>query len=594
MNTDPVRVAALRKHLSTHGLAGFVVPLTDEHMSEYVGAYAQRLQWLTGFEGSAGNAVVMTEGPAAIFIDGRYTIQVGDEVDSNVFEHYLLTERPLVDWLRDHCDAGDQIGYDPELAVQEWVSNTAAALKSKGATLKAVLDNPIDAVWTDQPEPPMAPVSVQPDTYSGSSAPEKRAIIAAELAEKGADAAIVSMLDSVAWAFNIRGKDVKNTPVPHAYAILKADETAQLFVESAKLTDDVRTHLGNAVEVMPRDNFYDELRQLAGKTVMVDPNTNNARIIDTLKTAGADLTMGQDPCIIRKACKNPVELQGSRDAHIRDGAAVSEFLCWFSQEAPNGKLTEIIAAETLWQFREKRAKLHGSSFDTISGAGPNGAMCHYRVNEKTNRTINVGDVFLIDSGGQYDDGTTDITRTMAVGDVGAEACERYTLVLKGHIALATTLFPAGTPGSALDAIARRPLWQAGLDYDHGTGHGVGSNLAVHEGPQRIAKASGGVALQEGMILSNEPGYYKTDAYGIRIENLVIVQKKETRGDPHRQMYGFETITLAPIAKAMLKVEMLSDLEREWLNDYHQRVYDTISPLVDDPTRHWMKAACAAI
>jgi len=597
MVTNPQHLQDLREALSKESLDGFIVPLTDEHMSEYVGSYAQRLKWLTGFDGSAGNAAVLAD-KAAIFVDGRYTIQVAAEVDAEHFEHHHFQEYPLLKWIADHAVSGAKIGYDPELATVAWEESAAAILTPKGIELVAVDSNPIDSVWADQPEPSLAAVYAHPDKYAGKSPEEKRADIAASLKEQGVDAAIITMLDSVAWAFNIRSNDVLNTPVPHAFAVLEADEKATLYVDERKVDNSLRLHLGNHVRLEPRTAFYGDLEKLgqAGKTVLVDQDTNNAKVFNTLQQAGAILVEGQDPCILPKAVKNPVEQQGSRDAHVRDGAAIAEFLCWLEKTAPTGTVDELGAAAKLWEIRQKRDLLKDRSFDTISGAGPNGALCHYRVSEETNRTLDMNSIYLVDSGGQYLDGTTDITRTVIVGTPTAEMKKNFTRVLQGHIALATTRFPKGTSGMALDAIARRPLWQNGLDFDHGTGHGVGSFLAVHEGPQRIAKHGSPTPLQPGMILSNEPGYYKENEYGIRIENLVLVKAADaiSGSDEGRGMMEFETLTWAPIDRNLIDASLLSDAERTWLNAYHATVYEKLAGLVDDETASWLKNAVAPL
>jgi len=587
------RLKALRSECKTRGLDGYVVPLTDEHMSEYVGAYAQRLPWLTGFTGSAGNAAI-TMDKAAVFIDGRYTIQAAAELDAALFEHHLFDELPLLTWLADNLAEGAAVGYDPELATVAWEADARNAFARKSIRLVAVETNPLDAIWTDRPAEPLAATLPHALEHAGRTAAEKRADIAAKLREDGADAAVITMLDSIAWAFNIRGTDVDNTPVAHAFAVLRADESAALYIAPEKVTDDLRDHLGNGVEIVARNEFYPALQAMgkADQKVLVDRNTNNAKVFKTLEDAGATLVEGADPCILPKAIKNSTEQEGSRQAHIRDGAAVSEFLCWLAHEAPKGELDEMKAVDALWAFREKQGMLRDKSFDTISGAGPNGAIVHYRVSPETNRPIKDGELYLVDSGGQYLDGTTDITRTIVVGNPTAEMKDRFTRVLKGHIALSTTRFPKGTSGMALDAIARRPIWEAGLDYDHGTGHGVGSFLAVHEGPQRIAKFGSAVALQPGMILSNEPGYYKEDAYGIRIENLVLV--RTVAEETERDMYEFENLTWAPIDRNLVDTAIMADNEISWLNDYHKSVFETVSPLVDDTTKTWLEAATAPI
>ena len=593
MATNPKHLELLRAELKKRDLAGFIIPLTDEHMSEYVGDYAQRLAWATGFTGSAGNGVVLAE-KAAVFVDGRYTIQVAAEVDSAYAEHHHFEVYPLLKWVKDNSASGDKIGYDPELATVDWEETTKADLAAAGIELVAVDTNPVDAVWQDQPAASLAPVYGHDTKFTGKSAEEKRVDVAAELSKQGADAAVVTMLDSVAWAFNIRSNDVLNTPVPHAFAILDKDEQATLFVDERKVTDELRVFLGNKVRLEPRTAFYKELADLgtAGKKVLVDRASNNARVFSTLKAAGATLVEGQDPCILPKAKKNATEVQGARDAHVRDGAAIAEFLCWIDAEAPKGGVDEIIAADKLWQFRSRREILRDKSFDTISAAQGNGALCHYRVSEETNLPLAMNSIYLVDSGGQYLDGTTDITRTVIVGTPSDEMKDRFTRVLRGHIALANTRFPKGTPGMALDAIARAPLWEVGLDYDHGTGHGVGSFLAVHEGPQRIAKFGTMVPLEEGMILSNEPGYYKENEYGIRIENLVVVRPAES--EEGREMFRFENLTWAPIDKRLIKVEALDDKELTWLNDYHAEVHEKLHGLVDETTKPWLEEATAPL
>jgi Xaa-Pro aminopeptidase len=587
--TNPKHLELLRAELSARGLAGFVVPLTDEHMSEYVGDYAQRLAWTTGFTGSAGNGAVLTE-KAAIFVDGRYTIQVAAEVNDSYIERHHFEAYPLLKWIKDNSKSGDKIGYDPELATVAWEESARESLNGTGVQLVALDDNPIDSVWNEQPEPSLAPVYGHDQKYTGKTAEEKRVDISAELAKQGADAAVVTMLDSVAWAFNIRSKDVLNTPVPHAFALLDANEQATLFVDERKVTNELRVFLGNKVRLEPRSAFYSELAELGkqGKKVLVDRASNNARVFSTLKASGAALVEGQDPCILPKAKKNPTEVQGSRDAHVRDGAAICEFLCWIDDEAPKGGVDEIIAADKLWEFRQRREILKDRSFDTISAAGANGALCHYSVSEETNLPLVKDSIYLVDSGGQYLDGTTDITRTVVVGTPTDEMKDRFTRVLRGHIALAKTRFPKGTPGMALDAVARSPLWEVGLDYDHGTGHGVGSFLAVHEGPQRIAKFGSLVPLEEGMILSNEPGYYKEGEYGIRIENLVTVRPADS--EEGREMFEFENLTWAPIDKRLINVEALDASELAWLNDYHSGVREKLYDLVDDATKPWLAVA----
>ncbi len=587
------RLEALRAELKARSLDGFVLPLTDEHMSEYVGAYAGRLAYITGFTGSAGNGVVLL-GKASVFIDGRYTIQAAAELDPALFEHHLFEKYPLLKWTADNVPEGGRVGYDPELTTVAWEKAARAAFDAKKIELVALESNPVDAVWHDQPSEPLAPATAHTADHAGRDAADKRTEVAAALKEKRADAAVITMLDSVAWAFNIRGSDVMNTPVTHAFAVMHADETATLFINEKKVSSELKQHLGNSVRIEPRTAFYDTLASLgtSGKRVLVDPATNNAKVFKTLEDAGAKLVEGQDPCILPKARKNKTEQQGSRDAHIRDGAAVSEFLHWLSVEAPKGSVDELKAVDALWNFRKKRGGLKDKSFDTISGAGPNGAIVHYRVTKKTNRPLKMDEIFLVDSGGQYLDGTTDITRTVIVGTPTDEMKDRFTRVLKGHIAIATARFPEGTAGMALDAMARRPLWDIGCDYDHGTGHGVGSFLAVHEGPQRIAKKGTDVPLEEGMILSNEPGYYREGAYGIRIENLIVVQKVQEKTE--RPIFAFENLTWVPIDRNLVDVNLLDSRELKWLNDYHARVFELIGPLVDDSTKEWLQVQTAPL
>ena len=597
MSSYADRLAALREQLKSDRLDGFVVPLTDEHMSEYVGSYAQRLAWLTGFEGSAGSAVVLPE-EAAIFVDGRYTLQVRAQVSADQWSYQSVPETSIADWLKEHAPEGARIGYDPWLHSRDWVRQASEALAARGAELVAVKRNPIDAVWDDRPEASKAHLIVHPEQYAGKSAAEKRTEIADWLAGKKADAAVLSALDSIAWAFNVRGADVARTPVALAYALVHADGTADLFVAGEKIGPEVRQHLGNGVRVHERSEFEPALAALKGKTVAVDPERAVAAIFEALEKAGAKVRPVRDPTVLPKAIKNSAEIAGHRAAQARDGAAISRFLKWVEEEAPNGQIDELIASDRLEALRKEYPELRDLSFDTISGAGPNGAIVHYRSSEKTNRKLEPGTLYLVDSGGQYVDGTTDITRTVPVGEPTAEMRDRFTRVLKGHIAVATALFPKGTRGSQLDSFARRPLWEAGLDYAHGTGHGVGSFLSVHEGPQRIApvgssQSGGDEPLRAGMILSNEPGYYKSGEYGIRIENLVLVVEKQVEG-AEKDMLGFETLTHTPIERRLIVREMLSAQEIDWLNAYHADVLAKIGPRLEGEDRAWLEAACAQL
>lgn len=597
MSSYADRLAALRQQLSAEKLDGFVVPLTDEHMSEYVGSYAQRLAWLTGFEGSAGSAVVLPA-EAAIFTDGRYTLQVRAQVDGEQWSYQSVPETSVAAWLKEHAPQGGRIGYDPWLHSRSWVKQASGALEARGAELVPVAANPIDKVWSDRPEASKATLKVHPERYAGRSSADKRQEIADWLTGQGADAAVLAALDSIAWTFNIRGTDVSHTPVALAYALVKADGTADLFVAGEKVDAELRQHLGNGVRLHERASFEAALGELGGKTVAVDPERSVAAIFEALDRAGAKVIAVRDPTVLPRAIKNQAELAGHRAAQTRDGAAIVRFLRWVETEAPKGELDELTASDKLEALRRESGELKDLSFDSISGAGPNGAIVHYRSSEKTNRKLESGLLYLIDSGGQYEDGTTDITRTLAVGEPTAEMRDRFTRVLQGHIALATAVFPKGTRGGQLDSFARRPLWEAGLDYAHGTGHGVGSFLSVHEGPQRIAPVGGAYAggdepLAAGMILSNEPGYYKTGEYGIRIENLVLVVPVAVDG-AEKEMLGFETLTFAPIERRLVDVALLSDRELDWLNAYHGDVAAKIGPTLDGEDREWLERQCAPL
>ena len=597
MSTYADRLKALREQLKADKLDGFVVPLTDEHMSEYVGSYAQRLAWLTGFEGSAGSAIVLPE-EAAIFVDGRYTLQVRQQVSETEWSYQSVPETSTTEWLKEHAPDGAPIGYDPWLHTRDWVKKAKEALASRGAELVPVTRNPIDEIWTDRPEASKAHLVVQPDQYAGKSAAEKRTEIADWLAKEQADSAVLSALDSIAWAFNIRGADVSRTPVALAYGLVNSDGTADLFVASEKIGPEVRQHLGNGVRVHERAEFEPMLRAMKGKTVAVDPERSVAAIFDALESAGAKVLAKRDPTVLPKAIKNPVEIAGQKASQVRDGAAIAKFLRWIDETAPKGGLDELKAAAKLQELRQENPELRDLSFDTISAAGPNAAIPHYRVSDQSNLPIENNRIYLVDSGGQYVDGTTDITRTVIVGQPTDEMRDRFTRVLKGHIAVATACFPKGTRGSQLDSFARRPLWEAGLDYAHGTGHGVGSFLSVHEGPQRISpvgssQSGGDEPLRAGMILSNEPGYYKSGDYGIRIENLVLVVEREVEG-AEKEMLGFETLTFAPIDRRLIDAGMLEPEELVWLNCYHAHVLAKIGPQLQGADLEWLQQACAAI
>ncbi|MEL6790616.1 MAG: aminopeptidase P family protein [Pseudomonadota bacterium] len=578
----------LRASLNEQGLDGFIVPHDDEYQNEYIPAYAERLMWVSGFSGSAGSALVMLES-AVIFVDGRYTLQVRDQVDDAFFEYISSETTPLDCWLGENAKSGQKIGYDPMLHSVNGLSRLKRAAKKAGAQLVSVVQNPIDTAWADQPAKPAAPIVPHHADLAGTSAPEKRKAIVRALANHGAESVLLTTPPSIAWAFNIRGGDVDRSPLPLSRALIHADGKADLFFDPAKGSNSLHDHLGPDVDVRAETDLPAVLAKLGakGSSILIDPNSAPAGLADQLTQSGAKLVHGDDPCALSKAQKNHAELDGTRAAHIRDGVAVTRFLHWLATKAQNGTEDEISAAKMLETFRREDPTLKDLSFDTISGAGSNGAICHYRVSTETTLPLAPGTLYLVDSGGQYPDGTTDITRTVPIGTPTEEMRDRFTRVLKGHIMLGTARFPDGTTGHQLDALARLPLWQAGLDYDHGTGHGVGSYLGVHEGPQRIAKSPNAVALRPGMILSNEPGFYKAGEFGIRIENLVIVTKAQSIGDGERAMMGFETITLAPINRDLVITQLLNTAERDWLNAYHKRVRETLSPHLSEEVANWL-------
>lgn len=584
----------IRQAMADQKLDGFLVPHEDEHQNEYLPEANDRLAWATGFTGSAGAAVILKD-KAAVFVDGRYTLQVRDQVDEDLFEIRDLVEGGVPAYLETAAVKGQAIGYDPRLHSPDALAKVRAAVEKAGALLKPVEHNPLDAAWGDQrPPQPQAPVVPHPLDYAGEDSAAKRARIGQALAAKDAQAAVITAPASIAWLFNIRGGDVIRTPLPLAQAILDASGQARLFLDPAKISDELPAWLGNEVSLEPPEALAGALAALKGQKVLVDPAQSSAWYFDTLEAAGAVTLRGEDPCALPRACKNPVEIDGARKAHVRDGAALAHFLHWLATEAQTSLPDEKTVVQTLEGFREATGALKDLSFDTIAGAASNGAIVHYRPTERLNKRTEAGSLLLVDSGGQYLDGTTDVTRTVAIGEPSREMAERFTLVLKGYLALAHVRFPAGTTGSALDAMARAPLWMAGLDYDHGTGHGVGSYLGVHEGPQRIAKAPNSVALQPGMIVSNEPGYYKPGAYGIRIENLQFVTAAEEIAGGERAMLGFETLTLAPIDRRLIVVEMLTPQERAQMDAYHARVLREIGPLVEGEVKAWLEEACATL
>jgi Xaa-Pro aminopeptidase len=584
------RLAALRTELARRNLTGFIVPRSDRHQNEYVPASEERLAWLTGFTGSAGGAIVLME-RAVLFVDGRYTLQAREQVDTSLFSIEHLVETPPDKWIEQNLSGSDRLGYDPWLHTVEGAERLAKACAAAGATLVPVEPDLIDEIWSDRPAPPLGAVTLHDPRFAGEAAEAKLERIRAEIAKLRADAMIVSDPHAVAWAFNIRGADVAHTPLPLAFSIIPREGRPSLFVDGRKLSNDVRSRLEELADVREPSDFVPALAALgqSKRTVRLDQATAADALARLIAGHGGTVARGADPIAVMKALKNEVEVSGARAAHVRDGAAVVRFLAWLDREAPHGKLTEIDAVAALESFRRDTGLLKDVSFPTIAGAGPDGAIVHYRVTTKTNRPIAAGELFLIDSGGQYQDGTTDITRTVAIGAPTAEMRDRFTRVLRGHIAIARAVFPDGTTGAQLDSFARQYLWSEGLDFDHGTGHGVGSYLSVHEGPARISKL-GAAALKRGMILSNEPGYYKTGAYGIRIENLVLVIEAAAVPNAEKPLNAFETLTLAPIDRRLIIPEMLSLEEAVWLDRYHARVAQTLSPLLDAETRAWLEAA----
>ena len=599
MQTHEARLDGLRKELARRGLDGFVIPISDEHMSEYVGSYAQRLNWLTGFGGSAGSAAVLQD-RAAMFTDGRYTVQVREQVSGALYDYEDVPATSPAKWIAEHAPEGAKIGYDAWLHGIGWAEEAEAAFARRGIELVPVDGNPIDAIWDDRPQASLAAAVPHGDEHAGRSSADKRSEVADWLKQEGYDATVVSALDSVAWLLNMRGSDVDNTPVALSYVLAHADGTAELFIAPDKVTPELTQHLGNAVTVRDRAEFVPALEALDGKRVAVDPNHAVAGIFHALEQGGASVVRTDDPTVLPKAIKNPAEQQGHRDAQSRDGAAVARFLRWLGIEAPKGAVDELAAAAKLREFREAGGLLKDASFDTISAAAGHAALPHYKVDEDSNIPIPPSSIYLVDSGGQYLDGTTDITRTVWIGpgEPSAEMVERNTRVLKGHIQLDMQKFPDRTTGGALDALARMHLWNGGVDYGHGTGHGVGSFLSVHEGPQRISKPGGAfpgteTPLREGMILSNEPGYYKPGEYGIRIENLVLVVDAGL-ADSEGKYLGFETLTMVPLDQTLVDRALLSEAEIGWWNDYHTAVYATLAPQLEGDDLAWLEEQCAPL
>ena len=596
--TDPTfgprHTPLIRAAMARQSLDGFLIPHEDEHQNEYLPAANDRLAWATGFTGSAGAAVIFQD-IAAVFVDGRYTLQVRKQVDVDLFEIRDLVDGGVPAYLTDAAKAGWTIGYDARLHSPEALERLRDAAAKAGATLKAVNSNPLDEAWgAERPGQPRAAVVPHPLEFSGEDSAAKRARLGEALAQLGADAAVLTAPSTIAWLFNVRGGDVIRSPLPLGQAILDKDGSARLFLDPAKITADLPAWLGNGVRLEAPDALPAALAEQNGRKVLVDPALTSAWYFEALTGADAQVIRGADPAALPRACKNAVEIAGTKRAHVRDGAALTRFLHWIATDAQDALPDELTIVAKLEGFREATGALKDLSFDTIAGAGPNGAVVHYRPTTKSNRRVEVGSLLLVDSGAQYLDGTTDVTRTLAVGEPSDEMKQRFTLVLKGHLALARVRFPEGTTGSALDALARAPLWSAGLDFDHGTGHGVGSYLGVHEGPQRISKAPSNVPLQAGMIVSNEPGYYKTGAYGIRIETLQFVTPAAAVAGGERPMLGFETLTLAPIDRRCIARDLLNEEERAQLDAYHARVLAEIGPLVDRDVAAWLKGVCAPI
>ncbi len=587
------RLAALREELAQRRLTGFIVPRADQQQNEYVPPSEERLAWLTGFTGSAGLAIVLPQ-EAAIFVDGRYTLQAGKQVDAKAWTVQSLVEPPPESWLTQHLKSGDRLGFDPWLHTTAAAERFAAACAKAGAELVPVDSNPVDSIWTERPQPPLGPVAVHGAELSGELEADKLARIRQDIERLGVEALVLSDSHNVAWTFNIRGADVSHTPLPLSYALVPKTGRPTVFIDHRKLSNIARDHLEQSAEVAEPDVMASRLTQLAqsGAPIALDSATAADALSRLIQGAGGKPVRGADPVSLLKAAKNAVEIEGTRRAHRRDAVALARFLAWIDREAPKGTLTEIDAVEALETFRRDTGALKDVSFPTIAGTGPNGAIVHYRVTRKSNRRIMPGDLLLIDSGAQYEDGTTDVTRTIAVGAPTDEMRDRFTRVLRGHLAIARAIFPEGTTGAQLDTLARQFLWQAGIDFEHGTGHGVGSYLSVHEGPARISKL-GTTALKRGMILSNEPGYYKTDAFGIRIENLELVVAKDVAG-AEKPMNGFEALTLAPIDRRLIELAMLSADERDWLDAYHARVRGAVAPQLDEVDRGWLDTATAPL
>jgi Xaa-Pro aminopeptidase len=588
-------LAAVREHMATMDLDAFVVPRADEYLGEYIPEHNERMRWISNFTGSAG-VVIVFQDRAAIFVDGRYTVQVRQQVDQQLFDILHLVDEPNIPWLAKQLESGARVGYDPRMHPLSWQKSTLKTLDKHGIELVELAQNPIDLSWQDRPQAEVHEAILLDEKYTGQSSPEKRKAIGQAIADDGAEAALIFAADSVAWLLNIRGRDIPSLPLVLGFAILHSDGRMQFFTNPEKIPEGFDSHVGEGVEIHSEDEAPAAFAALSGHKVLADPNTANAWCQLALERAGAELVADDDPVIMPKACKNDTEVQGMRDSHIRDGVAEVHFLAWLDAEVAAGNLhSEAELSDKLLGFRAEQELFQETSFDTISAAAGNAAMCHYNhLNAEKEAGLEMDSVYLVDSGGQYLDGTTDITRTVAIGDPGDEVKRRFTLVLKGHIALDQAVFPEGTTGSQLDILARQYLWQEGLDYDHGTGHGVGAFLSVHEGPQRIAKVGNNYALKPGMVLSNEPGYYKDDCYGIRCENLVVVRESPASNSDGPGMLEFEAITMVPFDNRLVDPELLTDDELEWLNDYHAEVREKISPHVTGESLSWLEDATQPI
>ncbi|MCF1427853.1 MAG: aminopeptidase P family protein [Shewanella sp.] len=588
------RLNAVRSDMAQADLAAFIIPRADEYLGEYVPAHNERLHWISGFTGSAGAVIVLADS-AAIFTDGRYTVQVRQQVDANLFDFESLTDTPLADYLADKLPVGSKVGVDARLHTLSWFEQAKERLAKADIQLLALAHNPVDNHWQDRPAPASAQAMLLGEHLTGASSLKKRQQIGELITKQGADLALITQLDSIAWLLNIRGRDVPCLPIVLGSALLWANGDMCFFTDTAKLPADIAKHVGSGVSFSQEAELARAMGALAGKRLLADPNTANAACQLSARDAGAHLVAGMDPVLLPKAAKNAVELAGMRTCHVRDGAAVSRFLAWLDTEVAAGHLyDEGELADKLESFRLADDKYIEPSFDTISAAGSNAAMCHYNHMNGTPAMLTMNSLYLVDSGAQYLDGTTDVTRTVAIGEVTDEHRKMVTLVLKGHIALDTARFPKDTTGQQLDALARMHLWQHGFDYDHGTGHGVGHFLSVHEGPQRIAKNANAVALLPGMVLSNEPGYYRADGFGIRLENLVEVRPCEALKDAEREMYEFAPMTLIPLDLRLLDTSLMTQAEIDWLNAYHSRVFAALSPLLEGDDLSWLTQATRAI